>query len=71
MTQTPLQDDIVTALAQGSACATVIARRVRSTPGCVKRAVGMLQSRGLVRPSGWEVDRGYKRARFELVEKGA
>lgn len=67
MYQTPLQDDIVDALAKGSACASVIAHRVHSTTVCVKRAVAKLQDRGLVRTAGWEVDRGYRRLRFELV----
>lgn len=67
MYETPLQDDIVEVLAKGSACASVIARRVRSTTVCVKRAVSKLQDRGLVRTSGWQVDQGYRRLMFELV----
>lgn len=71
MSQTPLQDDIVDALAKGAACCHAIAKQVTSTEKNVRRAVMLLQDRGLVRPRGWEANGKRKRMMFELVRSAA
>lgn len=68
MSQTPLQDDIVSDLTRGPACVHAIAKRVTSTEKNVRRAVMLLQGRGIVRPKGWEASGKRKRMMFELVK---
>lgn len=64
---TPLQDDIVAELTRGPACTYAIANRVMSRDNCVRRAIAVLQARGMVRASGWDSTGKRKRLMFELV----
>lgn len=64
---TPLQDAIIAQMRQGPVCVYEIAKRVTSTEKNVRRAVMLLQDRGIVRPKGWEASGKRKRMMFELV----